>query len=331
MKRNTGYIKKVNSLFRLDRAIQIVLHKNLDIKSSESLLIIYDKKKVALAKRFYTLARKSLDNVEIIKISISKVSGQEPSKKVAQALLKYDTAIFLTEKSLSHTKARRDATKKGIRIASMPGITENIMRRSIDIDYIRLKKESVKLVAMLTRAKNARVTSALGTDITFSLANRKAGGASAGIFNKRGKWGNLPEGEAFIAPVERTANGYFVVDGSVAGFGKINHPLIFFVENGFVVRITNGKKPHKIEALLNKVGKNARNIAELGIGLNRKAKITGVVLEDEKVYGTCHIALGNNLSFGGKIDVPIHIDCVIKKPTVYLDNRVIMKKGKLFI
>ena len=77
------------------------------------------------------------------------------------------------------------------------------------------------------------------------------------------------------------------------------------------------------------MGKKARNIAEVGIGLNRKAKVTGIVLEDEKAYGTCHIALGNNIGFGGKVDVPLHIDCVIKKPTIFLDDKIIMKKGRL--
>ena len=87
----------------------------------------------------------------------------------------------------------------------------------------------------------------------------------------------------------------------------------------------------KLSRMLDAVGKNARNIAEFGIGTNDSAKLSGVILEDEKVKGTVHIALGNNVSMGGKVNVPIHLDGVMKKPTVYLDNKILMKNGKLLI
>jgi leucyl aminopeptidase (aminopeptidase T) len=266
-----------------------------------------------------------------MKIPVLKVNGEEPPLEVSAAMQEYGTVILLTSKSLSHTQARREATKKGVRIASMPNITEEILKRSIDINYDELKKMTSKVCYALDKAKEAHVTTELGTDIRFSLKDRKAHGTSAGIYNRNGLWGNLPEGEAFIAPVEGTAYGHFVVDGSIAGFGKARHPLVFFVEKGFVKKIMDGKRPPKIEALLDKTGKLSRNIAEFGIGLNKKAKVTGIVLEDEKAYGTCHLALGNNIGFGGKVDVPLHIDCVIKKPTITLDGKVIMRKGKLLI
>jgi leucyl aminopeptidase (aminopeptidase T) len=295
------------------------------------LIIVYDSKKSYLAKKFKNISSNILDDVTLLKVPVAKVNGEEPPKKVEKDLLKHDVAIFLTSKSLSHTKTRRKATEKGIRIASMPGITETILKRSIDINYKEIKDKSTALSLLMNYAKKARIKTSLGTDIEFSLKGRKTHGLSAGIYNKKGEWGNLPEGEVFIAPVEGTAKGHFVVDGSIAGFGKINHPLVFFVEEGYVTKITDGKNPPKIEKLLNKLGKKARNIAEFGIGLNKKAKVTGIVLEDEKAYGTCHIALGNNIGFGGKTDVPLHIDCVIKKPSIYLDDKIVVKKGTILL
>jgi len=82
---------------------------------------------------------------------------------------------------------------------------------------------------------------------------------------------------------------------------------------------------------VDKHGQAGRNIAELGIGTNDQAKITGLILEDEKVMGTVHIALGDNMSMGGTVSVQSHLDGLIKKPTVYLDGRVIMEKGNLLI
>ena len=305
MEKNTGSIKKATLLYNL----KIILTKNLGIKPKESLLIVHDKKYEKLAKKFLKIRKASL-----LKIPNMKINGEEPPKNIAKKFLDYDVIIFLTSKSLSHTKARRDATKKGARIASMPGITEPIIKRSIDIDYNKLQKDSLKYGKILDKANKITISTKLGTNLSFSIKGRKAHGLKAGIYNKKSYWGNLPEGEVFIAPVEGTANGKFIVDGSIAGFGKVKK-TIFEVKNGFVTAIA-GNKSEEIAKLLSKVGKNSRNIAEFGIGLNRKAKITGIVLEDEKVYGTCHIALGNNIGFGGKVNVPLHIDCVIRNPDI---------------
>ncbi len=142
----------------------------------------------------------------------------------------------------------------------------------------------------------------------------------------------MPTGETFLAPVEGTTNGVFVVDGSFAGLGLIGEVHIKVdVEKGFATKITGGKAAKKLIGMLDKVGRRARNIAEFGIGTNDSAKLSGILLEDEKVMGTVHLALGNNVTMGGTFNVPIHVDGVIKKPTVYLDDKLLMNSGKLLI
>jgi len=129
-----------------------------------------------------------------------------------------------------------------------------------------------------------------------------------------------------------TANGIFVVDGSMAGLGLIGDVNIKIeVKDGFATKITGGRPAKKLNDMLDAVGKGARNIAEFGIGTNDSAKLSGVLLEDEKVMGTVHLALGNNITMGGTFNVPIHLDGIIKKPTVYLDGKLLMKSGKLLI
>jgi aminopeptidase len=103
------------------------------------------------------------------------------------------------------------------------------------------------------------------------------------------------------------------------------------VKDGYATKITGGAIASKLNKMLDEVGKDARNIAEFGIGTNPSAKLSGVLLEDEKVMGTIHIALGNNKSMGGSVNVPIHLDGVVKKPTVYLDGKLLMKDGKLLV
>ena len=100
----------------------------------------------------------------------------------------------------------------------------------------------------------------------------------------------------------------------------------FFVEKGEAVKISDGGC--KIAEYFKSI-KNARNIAEFGIGTNYQARVIGNILQDEKVLGTCHIAFGNNSSFGGKVYSEMHIDNVIQKPTIVVDKEIIMKDGKI--
>jgi leucyl aminopeptidase (aminopeptidase T) len=205
------------------------------------------------------------------------------------------------------------------------------MIRGLNADYKKISALTIKLQKFLETGKEIRVTAPAGTDISFSIAGRKAY-ASKGLFHAKGESGNLPTGEAFLAPVEGTANGVFVVDGSMAGLGLMKNVKIKIeVENGYAAKITGGVTARKLKNMLDSVGKDARNIAEFGIGTNDSAKLSGVLLEDEKVMGTIHIALGNNVSMGGSVNVPIHLDGVVKKPTVWMDGKLMMKDGKLLV
>jgi len=111
----------------------------------------------------------------------------------------------------------------------------------------------------------------------------------------------------------------------------LKNPISVKVKDGYATEITGGKEADKLKRMLLKFGKKGRNVAEIGIGTNDKAKLSGILLEDEKVLGTVHIALGNNLSMGGNVNVPLHVDGVILKPTVYFDGKMIMRNGKLII
>ena len=161
---------------------------------------------------------------------------------------------------------------------------------------------------------------------------RRKSFASKGLFHASGESGNLPTGEAFLAPVEGTSNGVFVVDGSMAGLGLIkNAKLKLKLQMVMQQKLQAAVSQTNLKIMLDKVGKDARNIAEFGIGTNDSAKLSGILLEDEKVMGTIHIALGNNVSMGGSVNVPIHLDGVVKKPTVWMDGKLLMKDGKLLV
>lgn len=314
----------------LSEATKIVLKKCMGLKDNESILIVTDSKLRKIGDAFLESALTITSRTELEEIPIPKVSGAEPPQEIANDMLNYHVNILVTTKSLSHTNARKRASEKGIRITTLPGINEDIMNRCIDIDYDSLKERTQKITEILNQGNDVKITTSLGTNLTFSIKNRNALGDDAGIYNKKGAFGNLPAGESYIAPTEGTANGIFIVDASFAGIGILQEPIKITVKDGYAIDF-EGHDAEKLKELVESVGKEARNIAEFGIGTNDKATISGNVLEDEKVLGTCHIALGNNTGFGGKVNVPLHLDGIIKKPTISIDSKEVMESGKLLI
>jgi leucyl aminopeptidase (aminopeptidase T) len=241
-----------------------------------------------------------------------------------------DVVLCPTSKSLTHTDARRAASAAGARIATLPGVTEEVMVRCMNADYTKIAERTFALCRELEHTSTVRVTSPAGTDITMPIKGRTAH-ASSGIFKKKGESGNLPTGEAYLAPLEGRSQGVVVVDGSMASVGMCAEPIRITVRDGYAEEITGGKEAARLLELLEPHGRDGRNVAEFGIGTNDKAILTGVILEDEKVMGTIHIAFGDNKSMGGTIRAASHLDGLIKYPTVWFDERMMMKDGKLLI
>jgi len=302
-----------------------VLNKILNLDQEEKFLIITDNIKKHLAEDLFTYATNNDYNAKLLLIPELKQNGEEPSLQVATEMLKSDVIIMLTDKSLSHTTARRLATEKGARIISSPGITEEILNRCVDIDYDKLITFHKYLRPIIADSKQIKVTTKLGTDITFSIQNTH-GYAKYLLKHDKGAFGNLPRGEVDSGIIN--ANGTIVVDGSMASIGLLKEPIKLEVINNIARIVSDNKDSLKLKIILDKVGNNAYLIAEFGIGTNPEAKLTGIILEDEKVKGTIHFALGNNLSYNGKNNVPIHLDGIIKEPTIIVDNKVVMQEGK---
>ena len=313
-----------------DQAIRIMLEKNFNLRKHEKVLIVTDENKKDIGELFLEVASKLAD-AELIEIPVGNMHGQEPPEDVAKKMLEYNVILIATSQSYSHTLARKNATEKGIRIASMPGITIEMIERAIDINYKKMKDIETKLKEIITNGHNAIVRTEKGTMLTFSIKDRNAFGGKSGQFQKPGSWANMPTGEVFIAPMEDTADGVYIVDGSMSGVGKLKQPIKIIIEKGHAVKISGGIEAEKLKMLLDKCGKEAYQLAEFGIGTNSGARISGNVLEDEKVIGTCHFALGSNFSFGGDIKVNCHLDGIIKSPTILVDNKKIMERGKFLI
>ena len=238
-----------------------------------------------------------------------------------------DVLLAPTVQSLSHTAARKRATENGARCATLPGVTEDMLARVMSADMEGLRRKGHAVAEALDRASEARITDANGTDLRLDLSGREAI-PDAGELTERGAFGNLPCGEGFISPAG--GNGTLVIDGSMAGVGLVGEPVELVVEGGHLTS-ARGAAGMAFMELLTEHGDDGTNIAELGVGTNEKAKLTGEILEDEKILGTCHIAFGASAGIGGTVQVPVHLDCVVMKPTLELDGEAIVRAGELLI
>lgn len=280
--------------------------------------------KAAFGKKTFSELKKSglLDKL------ITKTAWPEDIK-AAEKLISdcfentYDAVIALSNFSTSHTRFRDMLTRvRGARYASMPLFDTAMFSGAMTADWSKVKERTENLLKMFEGANEVYITSHNGTSISFSVKGRQLM-PDTGILTGRGKFGNLPAGEAFLAPIEGTAEGTLILEWSPTG--KLDGPIELKVKDGLVKEVIG------IGALADELREKIRanelfgNIAELGVGTNDKAKRPDNILETEKILGTVHIALGDNSSFGGKISVPFHEDYIFFKPNL----EVIKNNGKV--
>jgi leucyl aminopeptidase (aminopeptidase T) len=297
-----------------------VLKGNLNVQSSESLLILTDSHKQDIAKIFYEAGMSITANTMLMVMPLLDKSGQEPIHAVSELMANADVTLCITSHSLTHTMARKYACEKGGRVATMPGVTlEMLEQGALHADAQEIEAMVEKYVLLLDTAKDIRIVKD-GHELTFSVEGR-LGIRSTGVIRQPGEYGNIPSGESYIASIETSANGEILVDGSIANIGVLKEPLLLKIKNGRLEEAIGPDGP-RILALLGEG--NGRIIAEFGIGANKSAILCGNVLEDEKVYGTIHIAFGSNAPFGGANASDVHIDCVVKSPIVYFDGQQVI-------
>ncbi|HHV61568.1 MAG TPA: aminopeptidase [Firmicutes bacterium] len=307
-------------------AAKIVISQCMAVKPGEGVLILTDEPEREIGYVLWEEAKAAGAEAVITEIITRRVNGEEPPPAVAEFMKNFSVILIPTSRSLSHTEARRQASKAGARIATLPGITAECMVRTLVADYSAIAERSTRMAGILSRGKIARLTSPAGCDVTFCIEGREAS-PDTGIYHLPGDFGNLPAGEAYIAPQEGTASGIIVVDGAMAGVGMVDEPIVMRVEDGYVRSIEGGEGARRLLAILEGLPGEARNVAELGVGTNDRAVITGNVLGDEKALGTVHVAIGDNSGFGGKVKVPSHLDGIILRPTLVIDGVEIIKNG----
>jgi leucyl aminopeptidase (aminopeptidase T) len=313
----------------LDRAVKTVVRQCMGISPGEEVLVVCNPVTEEIGALMRIEAQGEGADATLAVISERDSAAAEPPRPVAAAMAAADVVLAPTIQSLSHTAARKVASEEGVRIGSLPGVTEEMLGRLMTGDLEEIRRRGWAVVTALNRGSEARITCPNGSNLRIGLEGR-LGIVDAGELGNRAAFGNLPCGEGFIAPLEGTTEGTLVVDGSIASLGLLEAPVSLTIREGHLVEAT-GEDGAALMDLLTVHGPDGTNVAELGIGTNEEAILTGNILEDEKILGTCHLAFGASAAIGGTVQVPVHLDCVVLEPTIEIDGETIVSGGDLLV
>jgi leucyl aminopeptidase (aminopeptidase T) len=260
-----------------------------------------------------------------------EVPGSEPPAAVARALLSADAAIELTSTFIGSSSARQVATAAGTRYLCMPAVVADTFRPGgpLDVDFGSLKETTQELARAWTAADEFRLTTPAGTDLRGSVRDR-AGRALFGIARDKGAYMCPPDVEAGTAPVEGSCNGVVVIDGDFLfmGQGPVQESVVLHFEEGELINVEGAEQGRLLDMIDRCRDGRMTNLAEVSLGLNPNGRVCGVPMETESTLGSAHIALGNSIAYGGTVDAPAHLDCVMQHATLELDGRATFIEGE---
>ena len=311
---------------------RIIVEQVLAIKPGEKVCIFTDTQcPQSITQLLAASARGAGAETVIVTISPREVGGVDPPLSAAAAIQAADVVVAQASYAILHTETVREALRRGARVCEMWGFNEDMMvRGGATADYGEIKELSQRLAQVLTSGKEARLTTREGSDLTMSLADRQAHVLAASA-TEPGQFCAFPDGEAAISPLEGSAKGILLNPFCMEkeGLGFLKEGISLKVGGGKVVEIEGGVAANQLLGFLEQIGDSARNIAELGIGTNPKARIGVTIRETKKSWGTAHIAVGDSKSLGGKVESPLHMDMIFREPTLVVDGQTVLKEGQV--
>jgi len=319
-------VKKIN---KIKKGARILVETCGNVRHKDKVLILVDDSTLEIGRHLYSVAKETTSNLKLISLPKARIHGEEPADEIAKEMLDSNVIFCVTTFSLAHSEARKKASDNGARFLSLPDYSLDLLcRSSLDVDYFKQAKYAQKIKKIFDQGKEIRVTTKKGTDIEIEIGKRK-GNYCPGFCFLPGTLGSPPDIETNIPPIEDKSEGRIVADGSIPckEIGLIKGEILIEVKNGSIIDIDTGHKQGKILNELLRNDSRKKVLAEFGIGLNPRAKLCGIMLEDEGCLGTAHFGFGSNCTIGGKNKVKFHIDLVIQKPDVIVDGKTIMRGG----
>ncbi|TLZ98957.1 MAG: aminopeptidase [Methanobacteriota archaeon] len=309
----------------MEEGARLVLTTSAGLRAGEKVLVVIDEGTRSVGEAFLAAAKGLGTDPALLEIRARTTDGEEPPEPVGTAMAAADLVLLATTYSLTHTHARRSANRAGARVISMPGIEEGMLRQGgLATDWAKIHEVVRRTARRLRGAREVHLTSAAGTDLSFSLEGRDWISEDTGLCTRKGTVTTLPAGELFIAVVEGSASGRLVVD--VHFEERLRGPATAQIADGTASRIVGAQAA--VDAM-NRGGKDGRALGRFGFGLNPQARVMGPHLEAEKAVGSAHLGFGDNLVIGGKIHPGVRVECILSEVRVEVDSRAVIEKGRL--
>jgi leucyl aminopeptidase (aminopeptidase T) len=265
----------------------------------------------------------------IITIEPLARSGTEPPPDAALAMRTADVVLCAASTSLYHTAAKAIAQRAGARgDFNAPYRADAWRNGAMTADCFVIRKQAEMLAALWRGTREVQVTSPAGTDLRATVAGREPVAWRTGICLSPGEVSALPGGEVSLPPVEGTAEGIVVWERVASDLGALEEPVRIEVRDGRAIDIQGGAAAARLREIVETV-RDADNIGEIGIGLNRAARIADDITEAKKASGTVHIALGDSANeYGGMVESDVHLDGLVMSPTITFDGRQVVVGGR---
>ena len=315
------------------RGADKIVNTCVKVQSGEEVVIITEESKLRIAEAIAAEVYRIGAHPILTIMEPREQDSQEPPASVAAAMLTSNAFISVVGKSITHTHAVQNAVQNGSRGVVLTQFSEDMLiHGGIECDFAQAKIECKAVAAALADSTKIELTTEGGTHLTYSAKGRR--GNALYCMVEKGQFSTVPTVEANVSPLEKTANGVIVADGSIPyiGIGVLDEPVRLTVKDGFIIAIEGGKQAHMLQAdLAAKNDPNVYNIAEMGVGLNPQCHFMGFMLEDEGVYGSAHIGIGTSITLGGVVKAACHYDLIMKNATIVADGKPVLQKGVVVI
>ncbi|HQS58870.1 MAG: hypothetical protein B7Y56_12590 [Gallionellales bacterium 35-53-114] len=314
-----------------NKAIENILFNCGNLNKNDRVLILCDSSTRDIAEAFASRALRVNPTTELLEIPALPNHGAEPSNNAKEAMCRSTLILSLCRYSLAHSQARFDSANAGARFLSLPLYDWNLLNdECLRTDYAEHASRVQRFADAFTNGREIHVTTAAGTNIRLGIAGR-IGNYCPGLVRNAGDLGSPPDIEANVSPIENSAEGIVVVDGSITmpGLGLLETPVEMDVRSGRVVAFRSKNEAYVdcLNKLFGESGSLRRVVAECGVGLNPAAKLTGTMLTDEGALGCVHFGLGANHTMGGLNRVDFHLDFVFRDVSLSVDGNQLLNFG----
>jgi leucyl aminopeptidase (aminopeptidase T) len=317
----------------------------LALRAGERLVVVTDTMQpLSVGEALFAAARVLGAEPSLMIISPRRSRAEGIPPPVAEAMKQADAMVLYTSPPISWSQAVRDAQNQGTRLATLllsdwnkpetvqPNLIEASFVRGVHEETLQIAELTRKISEMVERAKSAQITSPGGTHLTMQLGNKVS--VLDGLATEPGQYGQLPAGTFAVAPKPKSANGIVVVDVSIPPLGILQEPITIEVRESMITSIKGGAEADRLQNHLESFkDPTVYNCpAEWGFGTNPNVIVSGNFLEEERILGWAHIAIGDDMRFdGGTVKSPVHLDGMLRDTSLELDGQPVIDRGKILI